>query len=92
MHDLFDPETMLLSDEFLDRYEDALLNRLMEYELRVWLLHRRGLSQHQIAKRLGTYQRSVSRTLQRVQKKLRAWCLEETDQEAGYEGKTRSQP
>jgi len=75
MYGHFDPETMLLSDEFLDRYEEALDN-LPEPELWVWLMHRSGVTQHIIAKKMRTNQKRVSRMLKRIQRKLAAWCIE----------------
>ena len=74
MDEFFDPETMLITDEFLQRYEQALF-MLPERELWVWLMHRKGMPQREIARRLNTYQKRVDRMLKRVRRKLKRWCL-----------------
>lgn len=89
MQDLFDPETMLLSDEFLKRYERAL-QKLPKRELYVWLLYRKGLSTKEIASALMSqqrlkrrtskrafdiYRKRVERMLKEIQKELKTWCL-----------------
>lgn len=89
MQDLFDPETMLLSDELLIRYEKAL-EKLPKRELYIWLLYRKGLNSKEIStvlmqqqkikrrssKRLyDAYRKRVERILKEVQKELKAWCL-----------------
>ena len=88
MNDLFDPDTMLLSDELLQRYEEVL-KKLSERELYVWLLYRRGLSKGDIVRALVsqdgmranerkvffTYRKRVERMLKEVQKRLKSWCM-----------------
>ena len=75
MDEIFDPETMLLTDEFLERYEKALM-KLPKRELWIWLQYRSGMSVSQIARGMRTYPKKISRRLKNIQKKLRKWCLD----------------
>lgn len=88
MQDFFDPETMLLSDELLQRYESAL-KKLSERALYIWLLYRKGLNATEIAvalmeqdeikkysrRRHDAYRKKVERILSETQKELKARCV-----------------
>jgi len=66
----FNPEHYIPTDAFLRSYERALMD-LSDRDLAVWLMHRAGTGQCEIARRMETSQPTVQRILARITLYLR---------------------
>ncbi len=65
------PEAVILSKEYQEQLEEALLQSLSDLESKVYYLHMRGIDYQTIGKLLGKSSKAIDNTLQRIKVKVR---------------------
>jgi len=65
------PESMLISQEYIEQVEDIAQTHLSDFEKQVFELHLTGMNYAQVAKVLGRDEKSTDNAIQRAKRKLK---------------------